>query len=170
VEIPDAEPTVAELRDRLDANAGLGIPAHVTVIYPFVPAGSVSQEIRERLADLFGAIPTFRFRLDRVGWFGEDVVWLGPHDPRPFRVLTERVFAEFPDYPPFEGRFADVVPHLTVGHGHPVAELRAAEEAIRPHLPIEGTVTTVSLMTSGPAGRWRRTGRWTVGSKVSEYD
>jgi 2'-5' RNA ligase len=153
VEIPDAEPTVAELRDRLDANAGLGIPAHVTVIYPFVPAGSVSQ-----------------FRLDRVGWFGEDVVWLGPHDPRPFRVLTERVFAEFPDYPPFEGRFADVVPHLTVGHGHPVAELRAAEEAIRPHLPIEGTVTTVSLMTSGPAGRWRRTGRWTVGSKVSEYD
>ena len=87
---------------------------------------------------------------------------LGPHDPGPFRMLTERVFAEFPAYPPFEGRFDEVIPHLTVGHGQPVAELRAAEEAIRPQLPIDGVVEAVSLLTQEAGGQWRRSARFTL--------
>jgi hypothetical protein len=31
VQVPEAEPGVARLRDRLDASAPLGIPAHITV-------------------------------------------------------------------------------------------------------------------------------------------
>ena len=31
VEVPEAEPAVARLRDRLDASSPLGIPAHITV-------------------------------------------------------------------------------------------------------------------------------------------
>ena len=80
----------------------------------------------------------------------------------PFRMLTERVLAEFPAYPPFEGRFDEVIPHLTVGHGQPVAELRAAEEAIRPQLPIDGVVEAVSLLTQEAGGRWRRSGKFTL--------
>jgi len=162
VEIPAAEPAVGPFRDRLDGNARLGVPAHLTVIYPFAPAGAIGTAVLERLAGVFGGVPRFGFRLDRVGWFGEDVLWLGPHDPGPFRMLTERVFAEFPAYPPFEGRFDEVIPHLTVGHGQPVAELRAAEEAIRPQLPIDGVVEAVSLLTQEAGGRWRRSARFTL--------
>ena len=70
VEVPAAEPVVGALRDRLDANARLGVPAHVTVIYPFAPAGEIGPSMRERLGGVFGAIPAFGFRLDQVGWFG----------------------------------------------------------------------------------------------------
>ena len=38
VAVPDAEPVVGHLMLRLDANAVLGVPAHVTVLFPFVPA------------------------------------------------------------------------------------------------------------------------------------
>jgi hypothetical protein len=31
VQVPEAEPAVARLRERLDASAPLGIPAHITV-------------------------------------------------------------------------------------------------------------------------------------------
>ena len=61
----------------------------------------------------------------------------------------------YPAYPPFEGQFSDVVPHLTIGIGHPVAHLRAAEESLRVHLPVDGHATAVTLMTEQSAG-----GRW----------
>ena len=159
-EIPAAEPVVGVWRDRLDANAGLGIPAHVTVLHPFVPAGELDAPIRPRLARLFAAVPSFGFVLDHVGWFETEVVWLGPRDPAPFRELIDRVSGEFPAYPPFGGQFEEVVPHLTVGHRQPVAELRAAEAAVRPRLPIEGVLQSVSLWTQGGDQRWQRVARF----------
>jgi 2'-5' RNA ligase superfamily len=162
-EIPEAEPAVGPLRDRLDANARLGVPAHVTVVYPFAPPETIDAATRQRLAGLFGSMPSFGVRLDRTGWFGQDVLWLGPADPAPFQALTERVLAAYPAYLPFEGQFAEVIPHLTVGHRRPVDELRAAEEAVRARLPIDGTVQAVTLLASGPGGRWRHGARFSLG-------
>jgi hypothetical protein len=163
VEIPEAEPAVGPLREPLDANARLGVPAHVTVVYPFAPPETIDAATRQRLAGLFGSMPSFGVRLDRTGWFGQDVLWLGPADPAPFQALTERVLAAYPAYLPFEGQFAEVIPHLTVGHRRPVDELRAAEEAVRARLPIDGTVQAVTLLASGPGGRWRHGARFSLG-------
>jgi 2'-5' RNA ligase len=156
VVIPEAETAVGALRARLDPSARVGVPAHVTVTFPFAAAPSLGEVVLDRLDRLFGAIDWFEFSLDRTGWFGAETVWLGPRDPVPFRDLTDRVFAEFPDHPPFGGQFDEVIPHLTVGHQQPVADLRAAEEAVRPYLPIEGTVRAVSLLVEQPGGRWQR--------------
>jgi hypothetical protein len=35
-------PAVRRHRERLDENARLGIPAHITVLYPFLPADAIS--------------------------------------------------------------------------------------------------------------------------------
>jgi hypothetical protein len=53
------------------------------------------------------------------------------------------------------------VPHLTVGLGQPVAAMRAAEHAVRAHLPVEAQATAVTLMT-GPdrGGPWVRAARF----------
>ena len=164
MEIPEAEPAVGPLRDRLDANARLGVPAHVTVVYPFAPPATIDAAVWQRLTDLFGSMPSFGVRLDRTGWrvrAGRAVARArGPRAvPGPDRARGR----EFPAYPPFEGRFAEVIAHLTVGHGQPVGELRAAEEAVRAGLPIEATARAVTLLTSGPGGRWRRTARFSLG-------
>ena len=37
--------------------------------------------------------------------------------PRLSHALTDGIFRAFPDYPPFEGKFDTVVPHVTVAHG-----------------------------------------------------
>jgi hypothetical protein len=77
--------------------------------------------------------------------------------------LTDRVNQAFPAFPPFEGQFDDVVPHLTVGHGHPVNELRTAEESVQTYLPIEAHVTAVTLITQQAArGRWTKTATFTL--------
>jgi hypothetical protein len=50
------------------------------------------------------------------------------------------------------------VPHLTIGYGHPLSDLRAAEEAVQAHLPIDARASAVALMIQlSPGGRWVRT-------------
>ena len=162
VEVPEAEPAVARLRERLDASAALGIPAHITVLFPFMPPGTIDPAVLAELADLFAAVSRFRFRLDHTDWFGDEVLWLGPDDPGPFRALTEAVHRVYPAYPPFGGQFSDVVPHLTVGRG-PVTDLRAAEESVRMQLPIHGWATAVTLVTQALAGGpWARAGTFAL--------
>ena len=149
-------------RERLDENAAfLGIPAHVTVLAPFAAPGKIGPPVLDSLSRLFCAVPRFRFRLVRTAWFGEQVLWLAPEDDGPFRTLTELVHGAFPACPPYGGVFDDVIPHLTVGLGQPLADLRAAEESLRPQLPIEASADAVTLMT-GPVsgGRWSRVARF----------
>jgi len=164
VAVPEAEPAVARHRERLDGTAPLGVPAHITVLFPFLAPGRIHPSVLVELEHLFAAVGRFSFRLERTDWFGEDVLWLAPADPVPFRALTLRVYEAFPACPPFEGEFDEIIPHLTVGHGHPVDDLRAAEAAVQEHLPIEAHATAVSLMTQRtPGGRWTRAASFTLG-------
>jgi len=163
-EIPAAEPVVGRYRARLDATTALGVPAHVTILVPFVPVSRLGTAELTRLGTLLAAVPAFDVRLDHTDWFGTSVLWLGPQDPAPFRDLTARVFAAFPDYPPYEGRFADVAPHLTVGEDGPLDEMRRAEAAIAGRLPIVDRVTTVTLLAeSSRGGRWQTVASFPVG-------
>jgi 2'-5' RNA ligase len=164
IEVPQAEPAVQRYRERLDANAALGIPAHITVLAPFMPPLLIDASVLSDLGQLFTAVSRFRFRLDRTDWFSDGLLWLAPADPGPFRDLTERVSQAFPAYPPFGGRHDVVVPHLTVGYGHSLTDLRAAEEAIQDSLPIDARAAAVTLMTEQSAGgRWTKAATFTLG-------
>ncbi|WP_229074859.1 2'-5' RNA ligase family protein [Actinoplanes sp. DH11] len=154
--IPEAEPAVAALRSRLDSSAAGGMPAHITVLHPFLAPARMTPSVLAAVRLIVAGVPRFFLSLDRVGWFGERVVWLDPQPAEPFRELTNRIAARFPQAPPYEGRFTEVVPHLTVGHDHPVADLRAAGDEVRAHLPIRARVTSLHLMAGCPghAGSW----------------
>jgi 2'-5' RNA ligase len=164
IEVPQAEPAVHLYRERLDANAPLGIPAHITVLAPFMPPRLIDTSVLTRLGRLFAEVSPFRFRLDRTDWFSDGLLWLAPADPGPFRDLTQRVFRTFPAYPPFGGQHEVIVPHLTVGYGHPLTDLRAAAEAIQDRLPIDARAAAITLMTEQSAGgRWAKTATFTLG-------
>jgi 2'-5' RNA ligase len=162
VEVPAAEAAVGLHRARLDANASLGIPAHVTVLSPFMPPPMISPPVLAELEQVFAKIRRFRFQLATTGWFGEAALWLAVTDPAPFRDLTEGVYKSFPTFPPFGGKHDVLIPHLTVGYGRPVNELRAAEASIRVRLPIEADAIAVTLMTEQSAG-----GRWAKAATFS---
>jgi 2'-5' RNA ligase len=164
LEVPEAEPAVRQHRERLDASAPLGIPAHITVIFPFMPPETIDTATLTELEHLFAQVSRFRFRLDHTDWFGDEVLWLAPRDPGPFRALTQRVFQAFPAFPPYDGRFDDVVPHMTIGHGHPLSDLRTAEDSVQAHLPIDGYTTAVTLITRQSAGgHWTKAATFTLG-------
>ena len=165
VTVPAAEPVVGRHRARLDPNAAIGIPAHVTILAPFVPRERLGSAELARLGALFASADAFDVVLDHTDWFGTAVLWIGPADPEPFRALTALVFAGFPEFPPFEGRHAEVIPHLTVGIDAPVAQMRRAEAEIAGQLPICSRVSAVTLMADAAAGnRWEVLGSFPLGT------
>jgi 2'-5' RNA ligase len=155
--VPEAEPLVHEWRVRHD-NASLGIPAHVTLLFPFVPTEDVDAALIAGLRALFATQPAFSFSLLRVARF-PDVAWLSPEPAEPFRRLTELIFSRYPDYPPYEGAHKEVIPHLTVGVGEPALQ-NEIEAALTPHLPIEAEAREVTLFVEDEAGHWHSGSRF----------
>jgi hypothetical protein len=152
---PAAEPAVGQYRAALDPAARDGVPAHLTVLYPFLPPALIDGGVLTSLRRLFAGLPAFTFTLDRVRWFGDTVAWLAPLDDRPFRVLTARAFAAFPSWPPYGGEHADPIPHLTIGNISDQADrpaLRAAAQAVTLRLPVEATAIEVTLLGGPPPG------------------
>jgi hypothetical protein len=165
VVVPEVEPVVGAHRTALDPVASWGIPAHITVLYPFLPPRAVDEAA---LAELFRQLPSFEAVLSRVSWFGSEVVWLAPEPAEPFRRLTGAVCDRFPSVSPYGGQFADVVPHLTVGDRAPLAALTAAAADIALHLPIRTTVRSVRLV-EGATGEvpWRTVAEFSLASRVA---
>lgn len=79
IAVPEAEPAVRRHRERLHENAPLGIPAHITVLAPFMSADMIDVN---QVGRVFAGVAPFRCQLDHTGWFGEQVLGTA-HRTRP---------------------------------------------------------------------------------------
>lgn len=147
--ISTALASVERYRRRLDPTTRYGMPAHVTVLFPFLAPAALDPEVRGELSELFGRVEPFGFELTEVRWFDERVVYLAPEPAEAFRSLTMAVWERFPQCPPYEGAYDDVVPHVCVGEDAPRLLMRAAGWLAGRRLPIPGRVDEVWLMTIG---------------------
>ena len=162
VPVPEAEPVVASWRTELDRAALLGVPAHVTVLYPFVDATQLTDHVLQRVRALLETVRPFPFVLSEVRWFGEEVVWLAPEPDTGFRDLMRLVWDEWPELPPYGGVHDEVIPHLTLGD-HDLDGMRRAAGAVTRHLPIASVATEVWLMAgSDLPGSWHVRSRFSL--------
>jgi hypothetical protein len=156
VEVSEAAPAVDGWRERTSAaKPSNGVPAHVTVLFPFVPAAEIDAELLAGLRALFEDHPPFRFELRECRRFPA-VLYLAPEPPEPFVALTDAVAAAYPGYTPYEGAFDSIVPHLTAAEGEP-AVLDRAERDIRRWLPLAAEARDVLLLAEvePDLARWR---------------
>lgn len=169
IPIPAADPVVAKHRAAFDAAADLGVPAHVTVIFPFPVPAALTPDDHQRLGSAIGSVPVFDCSFGDVGWFGDDVAWLRPDDDQPFRALTRAVWEAFPDHPPYGGAFDDVVPHLTIGdrRSGSVEDLHRAAEEVAGQLPLRQQVEHAELIAGTDApGSWHVVRRHPLGRQL----
>lgn len=156
VVVPEAEPLVADLRLRYDESARLGVPAHITLLFPFMAPSALSGEVMAKLARLFSALPSFFFELGCLGRFVA-TSYLAPTPAEPFIQLTQAIWQAFPEFPPFKGEFESIVPHLTIAHGSALEADAAGEEALSRlarHGPVRSNCTSVALFERS-SERWR---------------
>lgn len=153
-----AEPMIGEHRHRFDAAAAWGVPAHVTILYPFAEPVALDDKVIATLAKAVASVSAFDCRFAGTRWFGDDVLWLAPEPTEPFHQLTSAVWDAFPHYPPYGGDHDDVVPHLTIAERRicDLSTMQAVEQAVLPGLPLSGRVDRVLLIAGAPAPKsWR---------------
>jgi len=169
VVVPEAEQVVGPHRARHDPSAAWGVPAHVTVIFPFVAPASLDGTVVERLAAAVATVPAFDVVFGECGWFDGLVLWLAPAPIEPFRELTSAVWSAFPDHPPYSGEYADLTPHLTVAQRGGVDLLREIEATVVAELPVVSRVNEVSLVAGRPEpDSWRTVVRLPLGSETAQ--
>ena len=132
------------LEHSIGARPSHGIPPHVTVLFP-CPNEPVG--VSEALAQ----VKAFDVTFHELRRFPQGVVYLAPEPEDPFLALTTRVVTRFPDWLPFGGEFAEVVPHLTVAWG---AKLDEAEQALAPELPLQARARTAVLLGQIEREQW----------------
>jgi hypothetical protein len=131
------------------------MPPHVTLVYPF--AAEPTDGILLRLARVLGSFPAFDLTLaetHRLEWAGDTVLSLRPDPSEPFVAMTEAVAAEFPEYPPYEGVFDEIIPHLTAAMSSDVALLDRLDPQLAGGLPIHARVEAAGLFEPTMDG-WR---------------
>lgn len=133
------------------------------LLFPFRPAGGVTDDTVAELSALLGRFPSFPFRLARTGRF-PGVLYLDPEPAARFRELTEALVARWPESPPYEGAYDEVVPHLTVVESG--AETDGLEAEVVRRLPIEAVAGQVWLLRQH-RGRWGVRARFPLAAPAS---
>jgi 2'-5' RNA ligase len=157
--VPEAEGLVRPFRDRHDPAAKAGMPAHITLLYPFKSPNEIDGGVLDTLSHCFSCFAPFEFALTTINRFPGEVLYLVPDPEDPFRQLTLAICRRYPETPPYGGRYSTVVPHLTAAHvvgEQRLGEIaRELEQASQGRLPIRAQAAEVALMET-------RSGRWEI--------
>jgi 2'-5' RNA ligase len=154
IPVPDAESLVAPYRLEHDPVAAAGVPAHITLIVPWLPPDLIVPSDLTELGEILGATVAFDFSLRQAKWFGRAVLWLAPDPVEPFVKLTATLAERF-GTPPYEDEFDEVVPHLTVAHvtDGTGESVQAISIALAKELPVACRAEQVCVMV-GDGRRW----------------
>jgi 2'-5' RNA ligase len=152
--VPEAEELVGPWRDKADPSAARGVPAHVTLLTPFLSADRIDTGVIGELGWFFAGVDAFEIRFDRVGEFLDaGVVYLDPvgHE---LDDLAAALARRWPETPPYAGRVDAPHAHLTVAHSDDPALRAQAADAVTGGLPLGATAAQAALWICDEHGRW----------------
>jgi 2'-5' RNA ligase len=152
IPVPEADAVVGRWRFEHDPVAAAGVPAHITLVVPWLPPEEITAADLEELDAELADVKAFDFELARVDWFGRRVLWVSPEPIRPFLELTGRLADRFCT-PPWEDEFDEVIPHLTVAHASDGVELDPVAADLASRLPLRCRAEEIWVMVGG-RGRW----------------
>jgi 2'-5' RNA ligase len=162
--VPEAEAAAKPFRDRYDPSAAAGMPAHITLLFPFKAPEDIDATALGGLRDCFARFEPIRFSLGAIKRFHSGVLYLAPEPDEPFRQLTRSIWKLFPETLPYSGKWPDIIPHLSLARLADEALLTAVADdfagASAGKLPLPAIASEVALMDN-------RSGRWKVEATFS---
>ncbi|RAK51854.1 2'-5' RNA ligase family protein [Phenylobacterium soli] len=161
--VPELAPLIDDMRARHDPAFRQGMPAHLTVLYPFMDPVTIGPTQRGKVAEVFRGFEAFELSFSRIGRFPE-ALWLAPDPAEAVTAMVEAMVAAFPAYPPYRGQFDTIIPHVTVAQGEGL-EMGALEPELRRRFatPVRVKVEAVALFTT-VRRRWREVDRFLLAS------
>ncbi|RJQ66445.1 2'-5' RNA ligase family protein [Pseudonocardiaceae bacterium YIM PH 21723] len=164
VPVAAADPLLSKVHHRFPQLREEPVPAHVTVLYPFLPVTSVTPADLDALRDLFAGFAPFPVRFSQARRFPR-LLYLEPEPAEPFTEMTRRAVQRWPHLLPYGGKYGDSEPHLSVADFAPSDEpvLGAVEAELAAQLPVSMVLDEAWLVVFDGSG-WNRTHRFGFGS------
>lgn len=160
VELPAA---LAALRLRNDANAADGIPAHVTLLYPFAAPASIDDGVLGVVADIVAGHAAWSIVLgERRRW--PDTLYASVEPEAPVRALQADLAAAFPTLPLYGGSYP-FTPHVTISEGPGALDPAVSADPAWGDLPFAWEADAVELIVHGEDGRWHVARRFPLGER-----
>lgn len=155
--VPEADELVGPWRDKGDPSASLGVPAHVTLLYPFLDSERIDAGVLAELEWFFSGVDAFAVSFVDVAEFAASgVLYLDPQG-RELDELAAALARRWPECPPYGGAVDAPHAHLTVVHSPDEALRAEARDALRPDLPLHATAARAALWRCDEDGRWVET-------------
>lgn len=156
VTLPDA---LDRLRLRCVQHAALRVPAHVTLLYPFVEAAALSTEIRRTIGSIASGHASFSFGLSGpFQW--PDTVYAAVDPEEPFLAIHRELAAAFPGYPIYGRPGFELIPHVTIADSQYVDDPSVVGDSSWSDLPVDRSVSGLEVIAEGADQHWRTV--WTV--------
>jgi hypothetical protein len=149
ISLPEAGNVLSYVRSRFGGEVPpVGAPAHITLLYPWMPPVLIDEKVRAELASLFAGFPIFDFSL-KLGWFGREVLLLVPEDPAPFIRLSRAIISRWPEFPYYGGEYDDIEPHVTLAYGDESSLSELAAE-VASQVPVRARTSSIGLSIGQP--------------------
>ena len=155
------------LRRRSVGDAAAGVPAHLTLLYPFVAPRLLRPAVRALLADVAAGHQPFEYALARAARW-PDTLYVAVDPERPFIALQADLARAFPAFPIY-GRSAGFafVPHVTIAEGAALDVATEAHPGWRA-LPRPAKATALEVIAADETGRWRSVWRIPLGGRPAD--
>jgi 2'-5' RNA ligase len=137
------------------AEAAGGLPAHVTLLYPFVAPARLDAAVRTRLAAVAARHAGFDYLIGGPATW-PDTLYATVDPVEPFVRLQADLAAAFPAFPIY-GRSDGFVyePHITIAEGAALADPVVAAAPAWDALPRGARVAAIEVIARADDGRWR---------------
>ncbi|WP_216216549.1 2'-5' RNA ligase family protein [Amycolatopsis aidingensis] len=134
IPVPAADPLLDSVRQR---HPGIvrDVPAHLSVLYPFLTAEELDAEAVGTLESICAAHPPAEIGFTSCAR-EPGFVYLPPEPPAAVRELSTAVRRHWPGLLPYDGAFGDPPPHLTVAMGIDEPVAGEIEGQVGRHLPV----------------------------------
>ncbi|MDQ3127053.1 MAG: 2'-5' RNA ligase family protein [Chloroflexota bacterium] len=153
------------LRRRSVPNAADGVPAHLTMLYPFVAWDQLSTDVRRDLAAVAERHAAFSYRMTGPHRW-PDAIYAGIELVEPFVRLQANLAAAFPALPIYgSGWGLTFVPHVTVAEGAAVADARTIADPAWAALPLDGFASRLEVIATDGV-RWKTVWRLPLGRRA----
>ena len=131
------------------------IEPHITVVIPFVPFDELDEAL-PKLQKVLQRCPPRALAIRGFATFPKErILYLYLAHPERVLSLYRDIFEEFPQYPAFEGKHKNIIPHLTVGVFEDPDELQRAYAPLsEQRLFIGWDVEYLSVLCEGEDGHW----------------
>lgn len=156
VRLPDA---LDRLRRQYVSDASLGVPAHVTLLYPFVEPAALTGDVRKTVQSIASGHPAFSFELTGPREW-PDTVYAAVEPEERLLAIHRDLTAAFPGYPIYGRPGFQLIPHVTIAESQYVGDPSVLGDPSWSNLPVDRVVTALEVIAEGADQQWRTL--WTL--------